>query len=110
MGYVSNLFSLHLLTKRKLIINVGIGRTRAYLTDMWNIIEFFNLVVSRTFSASTLPSLINKIFIASIIMYLAYLGSNRTDINFARSDYIVELEHIGRDAIQFYQLSAISIF
>lgn len=76
-----------------LIVHIRIGRTKQFCTDLWNLIELVNL----------------GIFIASIVMYLQYLTSNRTNVDLTQTDYIARLEHMGEDAIQFYQLSAINI-
>jgi polycystin 2 len=89
------LFVTHYILEliRGLIVHVRLGRTKQFCTDLWNIIELINLAI----------------FFASIVMYLKYLTSNRTNVDLAQKDYIVRLEHMGEDAIQFYQLSAINI-
>lgn len=76
-----------------LIVDVRVGRWKEFVFDLWNVIEICNLIL----------------YVVSIVQYLSYLNSDRSSVNFARTDYIVEMEHMAENAVQFYQLSAINI-
>eukprot|EP00026_Physarum_polycephalum_P003055 Phypoly_transcript_03064.p1 GENE.Phypoly_transcript_03064~~Phypoly_transcript_03064.p1 ORF type:complete len:770 (+),score=139.17 Phypoly_transcript_03064:132-2441(+) len=76
-----------------LIVNIRVGRWKEFVFDLWNIIETVNLIL----------------YVVSIVQYLSYLTADRSSVDFTRSDYIVEMEHLASQAVQFYQISAINI-
>ncbi|KAN0033248.1 hypothetical protein ACTA71_002672 [Dictyostelium dimigraforme] len=78
-------------------IDFKLGRFRVYISHFKNIFDFINLTL----------------FIASIALYLAFLGDNSRDLNIdsqlQATSYPLYLENLGQTALVLYQISAINI-
>ncbi|KAM9986098.1 hypothetical protein ACTFIZ_004357 [Dictyostelium cf. discoideum] len=78
-------------------IDFKLGRFKFYISNFKNIFDVINLTL----------------FIASIALYLAFLGDNSRDLNInsqlQTTDYPLYLENLGQTALVLYQISAINI-